>query len=164
MIAIVLAIETGLNIVAGDISARALHVAKANQRRHELQGQIDFIQTDLFGAFQRQQNFSLIVSNPPYIAKIDVENNLAPEVSAFEPHLALDGGDQGMELISQIRNTLPVQLAPGGQVFMEIGADQGGVVKSLFENRLKGLPEFRFVEILCDYAGRDRVLHAILED
>ncbi len=47
---------------------------------------------------------------------------------------------------------------------MEIGADQGSAVKKLFQNQLIGLPEFCFVEILRDYGGHDRVLHAILKD
>ena len=86
-------------------------------------------------------------------------NTLQPEVACFEPHLALDGGVRGLELIQQIRDALPTVLCPGGQCFIEIGADQGAEIKQLFLENNAGRKDFQQVEILVDYAGRDRVVH-----
>jgi len=78
----------------------------------------------------------------------------------FEPHLALDGGVDGLDIIQRIRMTLPRVLKPGGDFFMEIGADQGLAVMQLFSGDDTGEKIFERVEVLQDYSGRDRVLHA----
>ncbi len=164
VIAIVLAKETAKRVTAIDISARALNVARANVHQNGVTSAVDLIQSDLFAALLEKRNYSLIVSNPPYVSSFDVNYNLAPEVALFEPHLALNGGEKGLEVIKKIRTCLPFFLKPGGEVFLEIGADQGQEVRQLFEERVGALPNFGLVEILTDYAGRDRVLHAELEN
>jgi release factor glutamine methyltransferase len=82
-----------------------------------------------------------------------------PEVAGYEPHLALDGGENGLAVIARIRNVLPQQLCPGGQFFLEIGAEQGAAVLQLFQGGPGGETEFAHLEIVPDYAGRDRVLY-----
>ena len=161
VIATVLAKETGQDVVAVDVSSDALKVSKKNIYRHHVQDQVQLVQSDLFSSFQKMNQFSLVVSNPPYVSHIDVTNNLAPEVSDYEPHLALDGGVRGLELIKIIREQLEYVLFPGGELFMEIGADQGEELLSMFTSGMKDLDGFLTVEILKDYAGRDRVVHAI---
>jgi len=161
VIATVLAKETGQDVVAVDVSSDALQVSKKNIYRHDVQDQVQLVQSDLLSSFQKINQFSLVVSNPPYVSHIDVTNNLAPEVSDYEPHLALDGGVRGLELIQIIREQLEDVLLPGGELFMEIGADQGQELLSMFSSRMNGLDGFLTVEILKDYAGRDRVVHAI---
>ena len=86
-----------------------------------------------------------------------------PEVAAYEPHLALDGGERGLECIREIRDELPLVLCPGGQCFLEIGADQGDEVRKMFEENVAGRSRFQQVEILLDYTGRDRVVHVRME-
>lgn len=162
VIAVVLARETGERVTAIDISAGALEVAKTNRHQNDVASEVDLIQADLFTALLEKRNYSLIVSNPPYVSRFDIDNNLAPEVAWFEPRLALDGGKKGMEVIQRIRNYLPLFLRPEGEVFIEIGADQGQEVQHLFEERSDFFPNFCSVEILNDYAGRDRVVHAEL--
>lgn len=162
VIAVVLARETGKRIVALDISHGALCVAKNNARHNKVASLVDLIQADLYSGLLLKQHFSLIVSNPPYVSHFDVKNSLQPEVAGFEPHLALDGGEEGLEVIYKIRNMAPLVLRPGGEIFLEIGADQGKAVKELFLYEKSNLPHFDLVEILVDYAGRDRVLHAVL--
>ena len=164
VIAIVLAKETGKKIIALDISDGALRVAKLNAKRNKVASLVDFVRADLFSGLLLKQQFSLIVSNPPYVSHFDVKNNLEPEVARFEPHLALDGGEEGMEVIYKIRHMVPLMLRPGGEVFLEIGADQGKAVKELFFHKTRSLPHFDLVEILVDYAGRDRVLHGVLSE
>jgi release factor glutamine methyltransferase len=163
VIATVLAKEIGQTIYASDISKKALVVAKKNILRHHLNSQVVLVQGNLLSPYSVEGKFSLIVSNPPYVSNFDIANNLAPEVAAFEPHLALDGGLKGLELIKEIRDRLPTVLRPGGQCFIEIGADQGEMVRSLFLEKVAGSPNFQQVEIFEDYAGRDRVLHVRLE-
>ncbi len=164
VIAIVLAKETGERVVATDISANALRVAQLNSCRHDVMSRIDFIQGDLFSCLLQNQKFSLIVSNPPYVSRFALNNDLEPEVARFEPHLALDGGERGLDLILKMRSILPSMLKPGGEIFIEIGADQGQEVRRLFEKSVRGLPDFSLVEVLIDYTGRDRVLHAMLAE
>ena len=164
VIAIVLAKETGKRVAAIDVSEGALNVARANGYRNGVASRVDFIQSDLFTALLEKRNYSLIVSNPPYVSRFDVDNSLAPEVALFEPRLALDGGEKGMEIIQEIRTRLPFFLRPGGEIFIEIGADQGQEIQHLFEERSNFAPNFCLVEILTDYSGRDRVLHAELEE
>jgi len=164
VIAVVLAKETGERVTAIDISASALRVAQLNGRRHGVLSGVDFIQGDLFSCLLQNKIFSLIVSNPPYVSRFDVGNSLEPEVARFEPHLALDGGERGLDVIQEIRNLLPSMLKPGGEIFLEIGADQGQAVRTLFEKSAGDFPDFSLVEIMVDYGGRDRVLHAMLAD
>lgn len=162
VICTVLARETGESVIGSDISGSALQVAGINVRAHRQDHRVQFVLGNLLHCFGHNQRFSLIVSNPPYVSNIEVASELAPEVAEYEPHLALDGGDRGMEKIKQIRMDLPGLLMFGGQCFLEIGAGQGQEVLELFQEKIQGYPDFQHVEILQDYAGRDRVVHARL--
>lgn len=159
VIATVLARETGRKVIASDISYQALQVTMHNSRLHHLESLLVPVQGDLLRPFCSAEPFSLIVANPPYVSSFDVANTLAPEVAGFEPHLALDGGERGLELIQRIRRALPAVLCPGGQCFMEIGADQGTEIQQLFSENNGDHRDFDKVEIFIDYAGRDRVVH-----
>ncbi len=162
VIATVLARETGKRIIASDLSHKALRMTKRNAHRHTLDSLVVPVQGNLLAPFSAIEPFSLIVSNPPYVSSFDVAYTLQPEVVGFEPHMALDGGVRGLELIQQIRDALPLVLCPGGQCFIEIGAGQGAETKRLFLENSAGRIPFQQVEILVDYAGRDRVVHARL--
>lgn len=164
VISTVLALEKGQCVVASDISAGALQVARINIESHRQDHLVHFVQGNLLNCFPHRQSFSLIVSNPPYVSNLEVAGELAPEVAEYEPHLALDGGDRGMEIIERIRSDLPEVLMHGGQCFLEIGAGQGREVLDLFKQKIPGYPDFQHVEILQDYAGRDRVVHARLAE
>lgn len=160
VIGIILARELKRSVTAVDLSAPALLVARQNAIRHQVAGHLALVQSDLFSAFGTHPHFSLVVSNPPYVSEQDLRNGLQPEVANFEPHLALDGGAGGLDIIKKIRTDLPRVLRPGGEFFMEIGADQGVAVKQLFSEDNAGEQHFDLVEVLPDYTGRDRVLHA----
>ena len=163
IIATVLAIETGKTIIASDLSYKALQMTMRNSRRHQVNSQVLPVQGNLLAPFSEAGILSLIVTNPPYICSHDVTNSLQPEVAGFEPHLALDGGVEGLEMIRQIRDALPMALCPGGECFIEIGADQGALTEKLFSQDIVGKIGFQQVEILVDYAGRDRVVHVRLD-
>jgi release factor glutamine methyltransferase len=162
VIATVLGKETGKKIFASDISRKALEVTRKNSQRHNHDAAPVLVQGDLLSPFAARGQFSLIVSNPPYVSSVDLAQKLMPEVEAYEPHLALDGGMHGLERIIEILDKLPLVLCPGGECFMEIGADQGTAVKKLFRKNITGRTGFQQVEILVDYAGRDRVVYARL--
>jgi release factor glutamine methyltransferase len=163
VIATVLGKEIGKTIFAADISYNALEMTRKNAKRHHVDQFVVPVQGHLLSLFLEHRQFSLIVSNPPYVSSLDVAKNLMPEVEAYEPHLALDGGEWGLERIKEIREGLPMVLCPGGQCFIEIGAEQGNEVRKMFQENVAGRPGFQQVEILVDYAGRDRVVHARLE-
>ncbi|MFH2123310.1 MAG: peptide chain release factor N(5)-glutamine methyltransferase [Pseudomonadota bacterium] len=158
VIAIVLALELGRSVTAVDISASALQVARQNAIRHQVADRLSLVQADLFNAFVPRPLFSLVVSNPPYVSRQELQEGLQPEVMRYEPHLALDGGVDGLDIIQRIRTGLPRVLKPGGYFFMEIGADQGLAVWQLFTGDDADEKIFDRVEVLQDYSGRDRVL------
>jgi len=160
-IAVVLARELEKSVSAVDISGDALEIARQNSVRHGVDRLINFVCGDLFSPFAPQNLFSVVVSNPPYISNTDVHGVLQPEVCEHEPHLALDGGDMGMEVISRIYSQLREHLMAGGEFFMEFGAEQGKMIYDLFAAVSSDGKLFGQVEILQDYAGRDRVLHAV---
>ena len=159
VIAVVLALELKAGVVAVDISRKAINIARKNSRRHRVDERIFFVQGDLLEPLHPQARFSLIVSNPPYVADHEIVNSLEPEVARYEPHLALDGGRRGLEIIKRLRIQIMERLAPGGYFFLEIGADQGQEVRELFKSPYLGSRPFDFIEIVQGYSGRDRVAY-----
>ena len=107
-------------ITASDISEKALAVARKNAARHGVGADIVFIQSDLFGSIGGA--FTVIVSNPPYIRR-DEFAGLQPEVLR-EPHIALDGGDDGLTYYRAIARDAPRYLAENGRLVVEIGWGQ----------------------------------------
>ena len=98
--------------------------------------------------------FDLIVSNPPYITECQIAR-LDPEISRFEPRLALAGGGDGLELYGRIGAGLAAHLAQGGAVIVEIGADQAQAVSKIV--RSAGAIN---IKVARDLAGLPRVLVA----
>jgi release factor glutamine methyltransferase len=122
--AILLALLTELPNATGvgtDLSAAALDTAKANAQRLGLAPRADFMISDYAGGLS--DPFDLIVSNPPYIRSADIAS-LAPEVRGHDPHLALDGGGDGLEAYRRIAPQAAGLLSPGGLLVLEIGQGQ----------------------------------------
>lgn len=145
-------------VVASDYSHDALEVAQHNISRHNLKDRIQLLQADLLTAFpctSTSPTFDLIVSNPPYIKAGDI-STLEPEVRDWEPHLALSGGNTGLESVIRICQDAKPLLHPKGWLFMEIGADIGQEVEQVFL-----LAEgYENVQVVADWAGHPRVLQA----
>ena len=158
VIAIILALELKRPVVAVDYSWPALEVAARNCERHGVSRLVRLVQADLLTSLLPNRRFSLVLSNPPYVASAAIRNEVEPEVRDHEPWLALDGGERGLDLIYRIHQLLPAILAPGGRVLMEIGYDQGEAVRQLFQG--DGSSVFDNVQIIRDYAGHDRILAA----
>jgi release factor glutamine methyltransferase len=114
--------------VGGDISMRALAVARGNARSLGLD-RAAFVACDMAAALLGP--FDVIVSNPPYIASDDIAR-LAPEVRMFDPRLALDGGTDGLDRYRALAASTPALLAPDGVIVVELGAGQAKAVAGLF--------------------------------
>lgn len=136
--------------VGVDVSEDALAVARQNADRLA-EKQAVFIQSDLFEKVEG--SFDLIVSNPPYIRSQEIAG-LMPEVREYEPHLALDGKDDGLHFYREIIKGAMPHLKRGGQLFFEIGYDQGEAVQALLA--ANGYTE---IAVVKDYAGLDRVVY-----
>lgn len=133
-----------------DLSEDALRVAEANAERAGALGRARFAPGDWGQGLSGW--FDLIVSNPPYIASAEIEG-LAPEVSRFEPRLALDGGADGLDAYRALAPQIARLLAPGGGFALEVGAGQPGAVAELL--RAAGL---RVEGVRADVMGVDRVV------
>lgn len=113
-----------INITASDISEDALKIAKRNAEIHKVK--LDFVISD---ALQNiQNNFQMIVTNPPYVKTSFIEDDLS---LAYEPRRALDGGESGLEVIKKILKEAKEKIDTGGLIIMEHGFDQAEDVKSI---------------------------------
>lgn len=145
--------SNGCSGVGTDISEKALETARVNAERLE-EKNAEFVQGDLFENVEGR--FHVIVSNPPYIAT-QVIGGLMEEVRLHEPMCALDGGEDGLYFYRRITKEAKFHLCGGGQLFFEIGHDQGEEVSELM--RAEG---YRDVECIKDFAGLDRVVFGTL--
>lgn len=149
-IAISIKKESDATVFASDVSGDALELAKENAKNNG--ADIIFIESDLFNAFG-EEKFDVIVTNPPYIRSSDILT-LQKEVKDFEPMLALDGGEDGLDFYRIIARECPKFLNEKGVILLEIGYNQGEDVKNLFS-------EFSSVEIIKDYENNDRIIKAV---
>ncbi len=134
-------------LTAVDISEAALAIAKENAARNGVQ--MRFLQSDLLGAIPAEERFDAIVANPPYVPESD-RATLHPEVSEYEPALALFAGEGGLDIYRRLIPEAAVRLKPGGLLAMEIGFGQREAVARLLEG-------WDAVEFLDDFAGISRV-------
>ena len=109
---------------------------------------INFIQSDLFERVHGRYN--LIVCNPPYIKSSDIAS-LQREVRDFEPRIALDGGDDGLEFYRRLAHEIPRFIVRGGMLMLEVGEGQAADVLKLFEKR-------EYAMVVKDFEGVDRFL------
>jgi release factor glutamine methyltransferase len=162
-IAIALANELpGAHIIATDISAAALEIARRNAARHSSASRVEFIECDLMkfalhgsrATGHESRPFDLIVSNPPYIGLREAAT-LPSEVREHEPAAALFGGEAGTEIYAPLIAQASRLLNPGGFLILELGHDSSGHVSGLL-----GATEWTSVEITNDLAGIQRVASA----
>ena len=141
--------------VATDISQEALQVAKENARKVGVGQRIRFVRGDLLHPFRPLTGgvFDLILSNPPYICRSDIEE-LTREVKDHEPRLALDGGEDGLDFYRRMSRQVPSYLREGGWLLVEIGQGQGTEILTLFEQ--SGC--FSAPELVRDLSGIERVI------
>ena len=152
--------ETKTQVYAIDYSEAALEIAKLNALNNNQNNyqKIDFYQGNWFEPLAKlklENKLTGLVSNPPYIPSIEVLN-LQPEVTNHEPHLALDGGNDGLDAIHELVNTAPTYLISGGFWIIEMMAGQAEIVRSL----LIANGNYTNIHIHQDYAGIERFISA----
>jgi release factor glutamine methyltransferase len=141
--------------IGTDLSHAALDLAAANATRLGVASRATFVAADWLDGIGGE--FDLVVSNPPYLATGEIAG-LAPEVAAYDPRIALDGGPDGLDAYARIAEGAPAVMAEGGRLLVEIGASQGLQVSAIF--RAAGLELDRDHAIARDLAGRPRVVVA----
>lgn len=139
--------------VGSDISEEALSVARYNGDKHNVQ--VEYVQGDLFQSVTG--TYDIIVSNPPYIPTRDIEE-LMPEVREHEPMLALDGKEDGLYFYRRIAKEGKQYLKPHGQLFLEIGYNQGQALTRILEE--EGYVD---IQVKQDLSGLDRVVSGNIE-
>jgi release factor glutamine methyltransferase len=144
-------------VFAVDLSPDALAVARDNAVRLGAAFQIAWMAGDLFEPLApiRGVKFELVTANPPYIADGEL-SSLPADVRAFEPRLALLGGEDGLSVTRRIVAGASRYLGPRGVLAVEIGTDQAGRVRALFEEQ-----GFADVEVDKDYGGHERVVSGV---
>lgn len=158
-IAVALAVELPHALIyAIDRSPGACRMARRNIEALRLTSRIRCVQGDLLQPLRTIDaggGCDLIVSNPPYIPSGSCAV-LSPEITAYEPLEAIDGGPDGLRYYRRIIEEAPAYLREGGWLVLEVGDDQASVVMELIRKRA----DFGPVEVRQDVAGRDRVVCA----
>ena len=135
-------------VVLGEYSDAALKVCRQNIRRNGLSGRVVPMQADAREKPERSLGeFQCIVSNPPYIPRADIET-LDASVKDYEPHLALDGGEDGLDFYQTISGKWKDALLPGGRLYFEVGAGQADTVLRIM--RAQGFGDIQIVKDLHD--------------
>lgn len=143
-----------MKVICSDISDDAIKLTKENTKA--LKGNVTIKKGDMFEPFRGRlgnTKFDIIVSNPPYIES-EVITTLEEEVRVHEPHLALDGGDDGLEFYRRILREAPKHMNKGGMLFLEIGHNQG----ELLAEKLAHMGQYTNIEVKKDYNNFDRVI------
>ena len=147
-----LAERAGATGIGVDLSEAACLQASANAVLHRVEDRCDIRCSDWFAQVEGQ--FDLIVSNPPYIARAEMDA-LAEEVRRHEPEIALTDGGDGLGAYRAIAAGLGRHLAPGGRLILEIGPTQAAAVRAILAGAGLGA-----LTVIPDLDGRDRVLAA----
>lgn len=152
-ISISIALEAdGHHFIATDVSPGALATARKNARKHGVEARIDFRQGSVFAGYEG--SLALVVSNPPYI-RADEIPTLPPEVRSWDPHAALDGGRDGLDVVRTMAADGVRLLIPGGWMVFELGEAQPHTAADLFRDAGGAYDEFHVEK---DLAGLDRYL------
>ena len=134
--------------VLADVSEEALKICRQNIRRNSLTARVVPIQTDARGKPEKSLGeFQCIVSNPPYIPRADLAG-LDISVRDYEPHLALDGGEDGLDFYRSISEKWKEALVPGGRLYFEVGIGQADAVLRIM--RAQGFGDIQVVKDLHD--------------
>ena len=144
-------------VVLGEWSDGALKICRQNVRRNSLTARVVPMQADAREKPEKSLGeFQCIVSNPPYIPQADIET-LDTSVKDYEPHLALDGGEDGLDFYRSISEKWKEALAPGGRLYFEVGIGQADNVLRIM--RTQG---FGDIQVVKDHHDIPRVVFGTL--
>ena len=144
----------GVKVIASDVSESALKLAKLNAETFDAVKQVEFREADGLAALVKGEQVNLIVSNPPYIPSGEI-SGLQPEVRYYDPHLALDGGEDGLHFYKLLAAQGQSRLKPGGKLMAEFGNGQELAIEGLFTQA--AWPK---VEFSKDLTGQPRIVIA----
>lgn len=150
VLGITAALEKDADATLSDVSKDALKIAKFSAKYNK--AKVRFVHGDMFANVKGK--FDAIVCNPPYIES-DVIETLDDSVKKYEPHLALDGGKDGLDFYRVLAEQAHLHLKNEGLLVLEIGYNQGEAVKKLLEDKYE-------VEVIKDYGDNDRIVIAKL--
>ena len=138
----------GARVVLGEYSDAALKICRQNIRRNGLSGRVVPIQVNALEKPERTLGeFQCIISNPPYIPRADIDG-LDTSVREYEPHLALDGGEDGLDFYRAIAEKWKDALVPGGRLYFEVGIGQADDVLRIM--RRQGFGDIQIIKDLND--------------
>jgi release factor glutamine methyltransferase len=158
-IAISLALEGPFEaVLAVDISAEALNVARENAAAAQVTGRVDLRQGSLFDALRKGERFHVVVSNPPYVAHGEA-SSLPEEVRDWEPAVALYAGPRGTEVLERIVDEAPLFLEPGGLLALEVAPS----VADATVERIRGRGAYEAPWLGHDLAGHPRFVLAVAD-
>jgi release factor glutamine methyltransferase len=149
-----------LKMKGTDISPEALAVAKINASALGVSDRIRFAESDIFDGIRSgfgSAKYHIIVSNPPYIPR-GVLPTLAPEIRGYEPAIALDGGEDGLDAYRRLLENAHLYLKKRGALFFEIGFDRAEAVACL----IKETGRYNAPEIFKDLSKNDRIIHTTI--
>ena len=151
----------GTLVTATDLSPRAAELAARNREALGLEEAVDIIECDLASGVDPDLmgSFSVLVSNPPYIPTQVLRDEVPAEVADYEPELALDGGDDGLDVFRRLLELAPAALVPGGMLAVELF--EGALDAAADLVRAQG--GWGVVEVREDLTRRPRVLVAVRE-
>ncbi|MBD3258444.1 peptide chain release factor N(5)-glutamine methyltransferase [candidate division GN15 bacterium] len=153
VISVTMACElAGASVVALDVSAEAIEVARRNAHELEVADRIEFRQSDLFSVLADDERFDVILSNPPYIREVDWED-LMPEVKA-DPKIAMTAGPEGLDIVRRLVADGARYLNPGGRMMFEIGLGQSETVTTIAQEH----GAYSFVNCIKDLNDLDRIM------
>lgn len=144
----------GARIVGVEIDAQTLAVAQRNLGRNKVDDRVELRQGNLFSPLRSDEQFDLLVSNPPYIPSGEIAG-LEATVRQHEPHLALDGGADGLDLIRTIVSGAGAKIRPGGWILLEFSPEQADSVRQIVSDQ-----GFEDVTILNDLGQTARAVLA----
>lgn len=143
----------GVSVWATDLSPIAVEVAAENAARLDLAERVDVREGDLFAPLDDvlRGSIDVVVANPPYVPSADVPN-LSEEVAGFEPHLALDGGEDGLAVYRRVLGDARAWLADGGTLAVELDE------RRVREAAAEAVHWYQDVRVVPDLTGRDRTV------
>ena len=141
--------STGTGI---DISKKAISIARENASKNKLCNRVKFSNIKIENIFNKK--FDLIVSNPPYIESKEIKN-LSEDIKRYEPRVALDGGNDGLDLIKKVIYKSKKILKIKGTLALEIGNEQIKIVSNILKNN-----NFRLKTVIKDYKNNVRCVIA----
>jgi release factor glutamine methyltransferase len=129
-----------------------IQFATRNAAKHSVADRVTVLQGDLFSPLSPAARFDVIVCNPPYVTTAEIER-LAEDVKSYEPHAALDGGPDGLDVLRRIASEAPQRLKPGGWILFELSPEQGDAALQILRDA-----GFDSVAAVKDLAGALRVV------